>query len=115
MGERLSGSGDIHKNLIINKLNPTFVAPIQRARSSAGARIRFRPAMKVAWGHVLCIQITNIIMKTNNIPIGQTGSLYESPALTALDIESEGLLCQSGGGNFDRADVGYGDNNMTEI
>ena len=36
-------------------------------------------------------------MKTNNIPIGQTGSLYESPALTALDIESEGLLCQSGG------------------
>ena len=37
-------------------------------------------------------------MKTNNISIGQTGSLYESPALTALDIESEGLLCQSGGG-----------------
>lgn len=54
-------------------------------------------------------------MKTNNIPIGQAGSLYESPALTALDIESEGLLCQSGGGNFDRADVGYGDNIMTEI
>ena len=37
-------------------------------------------------------------MKTNNIPIGQAASLYESPALAALDIESEGLLCQSGGG-----------------
>lgn len=54
-------------------------------------------------------------MKTNNIPIGQTVSLYMAPALTALDIESEGLLCQSGEFNFDRADVGYGDNNMTEI
>ena len=30
-------------------------------------------------------------MKTNNIPIGQTASLYMAPALTALDIESEGL------------------------
>jgi len=34
-------------------------------------------------------------MKTNNRTFNQEGT-YVAPALTALDIESEGLLCVSG-------------------
>lgn len=52
-------------------------------------------------------------MKTNNIPIGQTVSLYESPALTALDIESEGLLCQSGEFTLGGGGV-YGDDDIND-
>ena len=54
-------------------------------------------------------------MKTDTIFTRGGQSLYETPTLVTFDIESEGLLCQSGEFNFDRADVGYGDNNMTEI
>lgn len=36
-------------------------------------------------------------MKTNNRTFNQEGT-YVAPALTALDIESEGLLCVSGSG-----------------
>lgn len=55
-------------------------------------------------------------MKTNNELFVRGGQcIYEAPTLTALYFESEGLLCQSGEFNFDRADVGYGDNVMNEI
>ena len=43
----------------------------------------------------------------------QTGGAYESPSLTALDVRSEGLLCQSA--QYDRADVDYGFKDLGEI
>jgi hypothetical protein len=42
------------------------------------------------------------------------GLSYEAPSVKTLDIQSEGLLCLSGG-SPDRADNGYGDNIMDEI
>lgn len=41
------------------------------------------------------------------------GGAYESPSLTALDVRSEGLLCQSA--QYDRADVDYGFKDLGEI
>ena len=46
-----------------------------------------------------------------NVWAGQ--GVYSAPSVAVLDLQNEGLLCQSG--QFDRADVGYGDNQMEGI
>ena len=40
---------------------------------------------------------------------------YIAPSASVLEYQIEGLLCSSGEFNFNRADVGYGDNAMGEI
>lgn len=47
----------------------------------------------------------------NNLTWG--GQLYETPSVTVLDIQVEGVLCESG--DVDNPGNGYGNNNMGDI
>ncbi len=104
----LWGAGIMHKGLSIRGLEDRGV------RAIWGLRYSSKNLIVSKLNHTFADQSKEQDENKHNFHSGG-GPLYEHPFLTALDIESEGLLCQSGEFNFDRADAGYGDNNMTEI
>lgn len=54
-------------------------------------------------------------MKNNGLIIRSGLCSYKTPTVTVLGCQNEGMLCQSCESNFNRADVGYEDNQMNEI
>ena len=46
-----------------------------------------------------------------NKTLNMGGATYETPTITTLEVQAEGVLC----GSYDRADLGYEDNDLGEI
>jgi hypothetical protein len=55
--------------------------------------------------------IKNYNFMNQNKTFEMAGATYETPTITTLEVLSEGVLC----GSFDRADSGYGYNDLDEI
>lgn len=51
-------------------------------------------------------------MTLKNHPMSWGMHSYETPSVTVLDVQVEGVLCESG---LDSPSNGYGDNNLGDI
>ena len=50
--------------------------------------------LKIGWSYLKCIKF-NIFMKLKNIDLAG-GVSYKAPAVSILDVQVEGVLCESG-------------------